>query len=797
MISTVVPARHWWHNAPQMCNSLRAIQCAFLVLLACTLAAASQQNTPQDREVTIQRVSQPPKLEDFLSMKPSAEWEGKLARVQDFIQHDPSDGSPATQRTEAYLGYDDKNLYFIVIAFDTDPKDIRARMANRDQLYSDDRMDIFLDTFNDHRHAFAFTCNPLGLQMDGLWDESAPSQYDPSFDTVWHSRGKLTPQGYVLWISIPFKSLRFPPTSKQTWGIVLIRWIQRNNEQSTWPWVSAHIEGRMGQEATLKGLENISPGRNIQLNPYVFARSYRALDTRDPNQPRFETHKFSPDGGLDSKFVIKDSLVLDTTINPDFSQVESDEPQVTVNQRFEVFFPEKRPFFLENSTFFDTPINLFFSRRIGDPQFGARLTGKKAGFAIGALVADDQGPGRIVPPSDPNADKRAHYAIVRVNRDLFRQSTLGVMFTDREFAGSFNRVASLDGRFKLTNNLVATFQGVATRTRELDGSTSAGPGYTFRLKQTGRKFYYFLDYDDLSPGFRNEAGFLATNTVEQFVEHGRSIPRPPLRVDERSLGQFVTYRFRPEGKVLISWGPSFYFNPVWDHSGTRVDTAYDYGLSMELTGQSRIDIYQTADREVLRPQDFPALTANRGYAHHWNGVSLGSGYFQKVNFQAEFAKGTNINFVPPTGQAPTLANLTRANVGITLRPLTPLLIDNTYILERFTDRALGASIFNNHIVRSKFNWQFTPSLSLRLILQYTSVLANSKFTSLETTRNFNGDFLLTYLVTPGTALYVGYNGNLQNINLRPTLTGREIVRTQDFLNDGNQFFVKFSYLFRF
>lgn len=259
----------------------------------------------------------------------------------------------------------------------------------------------------------------------------------------------------------------------------------------------------------------------------------------------------------------------------------------------------------------------------------------------------------------------------------------------------------------------------------------------------------------------------------------------------------MNYRFRPEGKVLISWGPTFFFNPVWDHSGTLLDNYYDYGLSWELTGQTNIEIYQTADREVLRPQDFSVLPQNRGYFHSRDGFFIRSRYFPKVNFQAEYARGTAINFVPSTGQAPTLANLTRANLGVTLRPLTPLLIDNTYILERLTDRSVGASIFNNHIVRSKWNWQFTREFSLRVILQYTTVLANSSFTSLQTTKNFNGDFLLTYLVTPGTALYVGYNGNLQNMNLLPTATGSQIVRTNDFLNDGNQFFVKLSYLFRF
>lgn len=783
------------HLAASRSKLLAALPLLWVLFSATILAASGPWG--ERKQISIPRVDQSPILEDFLDMRPSPQWEGQLAEFHDFIQRAPSDGEPATQHTDVYMGYDDKNLYVIFVAFDSNRKGVRARMTTRDQLTDDERLDVFLDTFHDQRHAFVFTCNPLGIQQDGRWDESAISQYDSSFDTVWHSRGQLTDQGFVVLMAIPFKSLRFPPGAEQTWGILFIRWIQRNNESDSWPWVSTRVEGRLSQEATLTGLKDISPGRNVQLIPYGFARSYRALDERDPNQPHFVTNNFSPDGGLDGKVVIKDSLVLDATVNPDFSQVESDQPQVTVNQRFEVFFPEKRPFFLENASFFDTPINLFFSRRVADPQFGVRLTGKKGPYALGALVADDESPGKITPANNPNAGKRAHYSIVRVNRDLFRQSTLGIMVADREFAGSFNRVGGLDGRFKLTKNLVANFQGVASSTTQLDGTTLAGPAYKARLRQTGLKFSYNLDYDDFSPGFRNESGFLAANTVDRFMVRTRSIPKPPLRTDERSLGQFVTYRFRPEGKVLISWGPTFFFNPVWDHSGTRLDTYYDYGLTGELTGQTNIEVYQTADREVLRPQDFPVLPQKRSYFHSRDGFFIRSRYFPKVNFQAEYARGTAINFVPSAGQAPTLANLTRANLGVTLRPLTPLLIDNTYILERLTDRGVGASIFNNHIVRSKWNWQFTREFSLRVILQYTTVLANSSFTSLQTTKNFNGDFLLTYLVTPGTALYVGYNGNLQNVNLLAGATTSQIVRTNDFLNDGNQFFVKFSYLFRF
>src|ERR1041385_5161981 len=241
-------------------------------------------------------------------------------------------------------------------------------------------------------------------------------------------------------LTIPFRSLRFSSDDPQTWGIMLDRDIRRNNESSFWPQNSNRIQGRLNQEAEALGLENISPGRNIQLIPYGIFRSFRGLDLRDADHPTYTSADIAGRIGLDAKVVLKDKFVLDATVNPDFSQVESDDPQVTVSQRFEVLFPEKRPFFLENSNYFSTPSQLLFTRRIVNPQFGGRFTGKRGKWSVDMLVADDRSPGKQVSEFDPSADKRSFFAIGRLNRDILKDSTIGLMYTDREFQGSFNRV---------------------------------------------------------------------------------------------------------------------------------------------------------------------------------------------------------------------------------------------------------------------------------------------------------------------------------------------------------------------
>jgi hypothetical protein len=755
--------------------------------------AASHGLSPRPN-LTIPRVEKPPALEDFAEMAPSKEWAGKLARVDDFRQQRPKDGEPATERTEAYLGFDDKHLYVIFVAFDSEPHKLRARMVNRENWVDehatmlDDGVSISLDTFNDQRRGYVFQVNPLGVQWDGLFSDGRG--FDASFDAVWYSRGKITDRGFVIWIAIPFRSLRFSAAAEQNWGILLNRDIPRKSEVDFWPHLCSQVNGYINQAAPLRGLSQISPGRNLQFIPYGAFRSFRALDLRDPNAPRFVGKDAEFNAGMDAKIVLKDSVVFDFTANPDFGQVESDEPQITANERFEVFFPEKRPFFLENSSYFQTPINLLFTRRIADPQFGARLTGKLGPWALGAMFVDDQSPGRSAPAGDPLENRRAFFSIVRVNRDIFRQSSLGFIFTDRELecgpgctvSRSFNRVGGVDGRFRLNQQWVAALQAVASSTRLLDGTRSAGPAYIASLNRRGRQFNASFRFLDVSPGFQTLAGFVPRNDI-------------------RTLGGSARYQFRPEGKRLIAWGPSLEAEWTWDHSGTRLNWIVMPEIGFDLVGQTHFEFFYALENELLRPQDAVNTPANLDFHRVTRGGFFTTSLWRQVTVSGSFRLGQRINLDPPGTLAPHLANRHSADLSLTLRPTRHLRIDNSYLFFRLTSRADGSSIFNNHILRSKWNYQFTRELSARLIFQYDALLANPANTSLETTRNFNADFLLTYLLYPGTAVYVGYNSNLQNVALAPCLPASgcstQLLRTRHLANDARGFFFKFSYLFRF
>ena len=761
-------------------------------------------------KIRIPRVDTPPRIEEFLTMGPSPAWQGKLAKAEQFRQRIPSDGAPSTERTEVYFGYDAKNLYAIFVCFDREPQKLRARLSRREDVFDDDFVELMLDTFNDHRHSYAFFSNPLGVQADALWTEGPGTNdqnFDMSFDTVWNSAGRVTDRGYVIWMEIPFRSLRFASSDPQTWGILLARDFPRKNEQDFWPQYSSRVQGRLNQAGQATGLEKISPGRNLQLIPYGVFRSFKELDLRDPNDPRYSQRTAFGQIGLDAKAVLKDKFVLDATVNPDFSQIESDDPQITVNQRFEVQFPEKRPFFLENSNYFQTPIQLLFTRRIADPKWGVRLTGKDGPWAVGTLLAETDSPGEAVtPPSEgvagnPLFGKHALFAMGRVSRDIGTQSSVGLLYADREAGGFFNRVGSVDGHFKLNENWVTTVQGVfsATINPEDDnfnlfntnGRYQAGSAGSVVVQRDGLKLNYFLDYEDRSPNFRTLTGF---------------DPQP----DIHNLNQSLRYTFRPEGKHLISWGPRFEHYLTYDHEGNEIGSGYFPSVHVELIGKTFLTALYAKEMEQLKASDFDGINGIQKYTRHTTEFTLDTNYFRLFSVHADYRWGERINYDAPLDPtdpthtrslAPFLASRNSANVELTVRPTKSLKIDNTYILFRLhhcanCDSPLGS--LNNHIIRTRVNYQFNKELSFRFIGQYSAVLVTPNFTSLQTTKNFNTDFLITYLVHPSTAIYVGYNNNLENIVNPPQLDANgDLARGGRLLNDRRNFFVKVSYLLRF
>jgi hypothetical protein len=307
---------------------------------------------------------------------------------------------------------------------------------------------------------------------------------------------------------------------------------------------------------------------------------------------------------------------------------------------------------------------------------------------------------------------------------------------------------------------------------------------------------YTLEYRDRSPGFRTEAGFLPGSTGVSRAGQPR-VRQIPLRPDIRSARQFISYRFRPEGEQLIAWGPDVTVNPTWSHDWKPLDLLYSFDLNAELVGRTYGGLFYTGLQERLGPDDFEVLPELTKFSSHRLGLFWSSFIISRLGIEGEFARGTLINIVPAEGLPPVLANATEGRLQLTWFTLKNLKLTGTYILARVLQRDNSASVFNNHIGRMNMNWQLDRKASIRAILQYNSVLPNPENSSLEKVRNFNTDLLFTYLMNPWTALYIGYNNNLQNRGLFTDEYGSQIIRTPDLRNDSWQLFAKFSYFLNF
>ncbi len=736
----------------------RSVRFALVALFAPITAAAQGSAGLPSTGGTIQipRVEQPPSIEDYLDGAPRAE----EAAVTSFYQREPGDGAPVSQPTEAYLSYDDKNLYVIFVAHD-DPSQVRATLTKREGFGNDDFVGLILDSFHDRRRAYLFITNPLGVQLDGV---SVDGQHDDySYDTVWSSKGRLTPFGYVVWIAIPFRSIRFANRPEQEWGIALARVIRRNNETSFWPYMTRRISGMGQQLAMATGVRDVSPGRNIQLIPYAAGAGARFLDR---TRPAYATDT-DLRGGVDGKMVLKDAFTLDLTFNPDFSQVESDEPQVTINQRFEVFFPEKRPFFIENAQFFQTPFNLFFSRRIADPQVGARLTGKKAGWAVAALAIDDRAPGQRLDPSHAAYEDRTGIGVLRVQRELPRQSNVGFIATTRSFGGSESRVFGVDGRYKMSDTVVLTGQAVASENRPMEGASLDGSAFSLELDRSGRTWGAFVSYEDVSRDFRTPLGFVR-------------------RTDLRQVHPFARYTYFRENSPLVSIRNELSGRALWDHSGVLQDWEVGPEIEFEFKGPTELSFEYSEVMERFEGTEF---------RKSGTGLRAETGWLKWLELGAEVGRSDDIVYEPAAGLAPYLAKSTGAELSLTLKPIAPLRIDQAYLFTRLSTG--GAHVVDNHILRTRASYQFTRELSLRAIVDYSAVLPDETLIALGREKRFTSDFLVTYLVNPWTALYIGYTDGYANLEIDPI--GRDRLRVTDspFHSTGRQLFVKLSYLFRF
>ena len=733
------------------------------------------------------------------------EWAG-AARLVGFSQYAPVDGRPAEDSTEVLVWYSSVAIFFGVRAFEPHGA-VHATLADRDRIAADDYVQILLDTFNDHRQAIVFGVNPLGVQSDGVLNEGLQSNVsgfggggavrdtaDLSADFVYQSKGRLTSYGYEVEIRIPFKSLRYQPGRSQNWGLNVIRQVQHSGYQNTWTPTRRAAASFLGQSGVLTGLTDLHRGLVLDLNPEATGKADGA-----PGAVGWHYTASGPDVGGNVRWGITNNLTLTGTGNPDFSQVEADAGQLQFDPRSALFFPEKRPFFLEGLEQFETPSTLVYTRRLVQPIAAFKLSGKVSGTNVGALVGVDN--------ASASASGTDHpvYKIVRLRRDLVGQSTVGLVYTDKIDGDHYNRVAGADARLVFGPIYALVVQGAESFTRTGGGVTRA-PLWKAGLERSGHSFALTYGITGIHPDFTAASGFIARPGIVTAV-----------------FDHQLTFFGHP-GALVERWTPDLFFLGRWQyHDFTSGGPAQDRQVHVNLTGVLRGG-WTVATGVFVESFGYDsALYADYALEHTVGGVTdtvpfVGTPHINNLDLTfsvttPQFKRFSGDVLILPAIQdenffewAPARILIVQASAA--WRPTDQLRVSATYDHQQYWRKTDGSTVGVRRIPRLKVEYQLSRPVFIRLVGQYDSqrqdslrddsrtndpILIRDPTTGVytrATARTDNAvrvDWLLSYHPTPGTVIYAGYGNSMTEPD---ALAFRDLRRTSD------GFFVKLSYLFR-
>ena len=700
--------------------------------------------------VRAQRTDDPPAIDGRLD---DAVWRSATL-VAEFVQTNPVEGARPTERTEVRIAYDADHLYFAFYAHYRDPSEMRANRVDRDQARRDDWIAVMFDTFLDQQRAYRFSVNPYGVQGDAIL-QGGRRRFGPpggggdrSWDALFESGGRIVDDGWTAEMAIPFKSLRYPARGEgeHRWGFQISRTLQTKDETVVWSPVTRRIAGELTQMGTLGGLRDLSASRNLEVLPTATAIQLgRLTDTGFVDDPA------QPDFGVNVKYGVTSNLTADFTLNPDFSQIESDRPQIETNQRYPLFFPELRPFFLEGQEIFGTPgrTTLLHTKTIVDPQVGGKLTGKVGDTTLGVLLANDAAPGKLDDPQEYGFGRTAQFVVGRMRYDLYPESYVGTLVTDREFLHSFSRVAAVDGRFRIGATHSAAFLAATSANRELDGAERNGPLYDLQFRRDSRHLSYRFQYNEIDPEFGTAAGFVR-------------------RVDQRRFDADAQYDWWPESWV-ISWGPGVRYSRNVDHAGVLQDEEVRADLSLRLAR----NIFFRADgrRELER---------FNGVDFHKTRFSVRNGIRSSRRFSIFYGIdwGEQIRFI----DSPFLGRMFDYNINLTVLPTSRLSTQFSLDSARFTDTRTETLEFDVKLLRAFTTYQFTDRLLVRNILEHDT--SNGRV---------GVNVLVTYRVNAGTVFYAGFDDRLQ----QGIYLDREQFDNRDLQRQQRAFFTKLQYLFRY
>ena len=720
-----------------------ALSIALLTLIAQAQDRSTQDHTqqstpatttqPQSRNTGTRRIqairfSEAIKIDGLLDESP---W--SLAQpATDFLQQEPTEGAPASARTEVRVLFDDRNIYFGIRAFD-DPAQINARELVRDATFSnDDKIEILLDTYNDKRNAFRFAVNPLGTQQDALITDEG-RDVNLSWDAPWISASRIDQTGWIVEIAIPLTTLRFTE-GQDTWGFNVARIVRRKNEENLWTsWQRSFGLERVSQAGELIGVGDIKRRRVYEIKPYVSGGWVQGVPR--VGAPGLDAGLQGKVGLEVAKIGITPSLTAEFTANPDFGQAEVDNQVVNLS-RFSVFFPEKRDFFLENAGIFlfgrAESNQLFFTRRIGltdngapvPIDYGAKVTGKVGPYNVGFLQVQTR---KLGNPTSSFGIPRQQFTVARIKRDILQRSFIGAMFVNRQGATSaggtpYNRAAGVDAELNLTDHYTLKAFLMGTVTPGLNSSFLSG-----RLDSRFENdlWRFITVYEDIGSNFNPEVGFAERTGIHQYFAQAAFKPRPKFipHVQQMEFETQIEYYSDRRGKlstkqIELSWdtqfknSADFFFRPIEDVTDVLTEP------------------FQIRPGIVIPPGTY-----------HFNRpqVSLTSDQSKPIVFNAREKWGDFYS-----------GKRYETSGGITWRPNPHLLVD---VIESYNKVRLREGNFNTSLFSGRLNYNFSRKLLTSALLQLNSAARLSVVNvRLRYIYRPNSDFFIIYNQTTGAGL---------------------------------------------
>lgn len=615
--------------------------------------------------------------------------------ITGFMQYNPVEGVVPSESTELYIAYDNDNFYLAFKCYDSEMDEVRATMTQRENWDNDDCIGFAFDTYNSEREGFLFNVNPYGIPSDFVWHYGV--YLDHGWDADIRSKGKIFSDCYCIEVAVPFKSLRMPAKNEQEWGFYALRVIKRKGEFIVWPPRTHKIPNLLAQAALLKGISGITTGRHLAILPYLFS-SYST------NQ---DEEKRPIDAGFDFRYGFTSDLMLDVTLNPDYSQIEANPDRIELTERYIQWLPEKRPFFTEGTDIFASNQALFYSRAITNPVAGGKLTGRIGGNRVGFLSAVDE---------ELDSGKKNYYNHLRTKIAIADESSIGFIMTNKDNFedGTYNRALSMDGVFRFWD--IYSFKSQVTRTFTRDSTDRYdATGYNLNVEHLGARFYNSVWYNDFPDEFVAQSGsmwevigYREIGTYNEFY-----IRKPFERINEIGLQGGVKGRFDYDNELKEDY--------IWTAAEVSLN-----GLWTKLEFYKNHEVYNDVDFRYSGCE-IEFWNTPVPFIDHYFSVILGSAAHYYDGF-------TGWKY--------------RVIYNIAFKPISRLIYNMKISREDFYYEFGGERCYLQTVVWNKVSYQILPAMFIRGIYQYNS-----------SDRNSNAGLLFAFEYSPLSNIYIGTNFN--------------------------------------